>query len=237
MPSRNGHRPSHAELVAVRHGQSLANVAFLEAEASGGEAVGLGPCDADVALSAAGRRQAAALGQWLREQPPADVAYCSPYLRARETWQIAADGLAPAQRPMPVVVDERLRDREMGQFELLTPVTIRRRFPEEAQRRVEVGELYYRPPGGESLADVALRLRSFLRDVHLTHRTLVIAHDAVVLMLRYITESLSEEELQSVQPVANASVTRWSASTGVMRLVAYNEVHHLHSADRPLATP
>ena len=231
MCSEDGLRPGDAGLVAVRHGQSLANLAFAEAEAeaSGGEAAGLGCRDADVELSPAGRGQAAALGRWVRDQPPFGVVYCSPYVRARQTWQVAAGELPAAGRP-PVVVDERLRDREMGELELLTPAVIGRRFPREARRRADVGDFYYRPPGGESLVDVALRLRGFLRDVDLAGRSLVVAHDAVVLMLRYLTEALSEDELLRVPPVANASVTRWAVSSGSLRLVTYSEVSHLVGA-------
>jgi broad specificity phosphatase PhoE len=118
----------------------------------------------------------------------------------------------------------------MGQLELLTPAAIDRQFPQEARRRALVGDFYYRPLGGESLADVALRLRSFLRDADPAERLLLVAHDAVVLMLCYITESLLEEELLRMPPAANASVTRWAASSGALRLVAYGEVSHLHGA-------
>lgn len=215
------------ELVAVRHAESVANVAFEAAEASDSEAARIGRRGADIALSPTGREQAVALGRWVASRPPPGIVYCSPYLRARQTWQIAAAELPPAYRQLPVLIDERLRDREMGQFELLNPVAISRRFPQESKRRADVGEFYYRPPGGESLADVALRLRSLLRDLDLTRRQLVVAHDAVVLMLRYITESLPEDELLRVPPVANASVTRWAVSKGSLRLVVYNDVSHL----------
>lgn len=219
-------------LVAVRHGQSLANLAFANAEVSGGEPVGLGCRDADVVLSQAGRDQAGAFGRWLREQLPFGIVYCSPYARARQTWEIAAGELGPGRRP-PVVVDERLRDRQMGQLELLTLAAIGRRFPQEAQRRAQVGDFNYRPPGGESLTDVALRLRSFLRDADLTERSLLVVHDAVVLMLCYITESLPEDELLRVPPAANASVTQWAVSAGSLRLVAYSDVGHLDGAAEP----
>lgn len=212
-----------AELLVVRHGHSLANAAFRAAEQTG-EAVDLGCRDADVALSPAGREQSAALGRWLRDQPPPEVVHCSPYLRARQTWQIAADELPVPPHPL---VDERLRDQGMGQFELLTPAVIRSRYPDEARRRASTGEFSYRAPGGESLADVVVRVRSFLRDVDPTRRTLVIAHDAVVLALLHITESASEEDLRRVAPAANASVSRWAAPTGALRLVSYNDVHHL----------
>jgi 2,3-bisphosphoglycerate-dependent phosphoglycerate mutase len=233
MFSRDGSRADRAGLVAVRHGQSLANLAFADAEASGGDLAGVGGRDADVALSPAGRGQAAGLGRWVREQMPFRVVCCSPYARARQTWEIAAGELAPGRRP-PVVVDERLRDREMGQLELLTSAAIERRFPQEARRRADAGDFYYRPPGGESLVDVALRLRSFLRDADLAERPLLVVHDAVVLMLRYITESLSEDELLRLPPVANASVTQWAVSSGSLRLVVYSDVSHLDGAAGPL---
>lgn len=224
MSSTDGKLSDHGELVAVRHAESLANVAFRDAETSGAS-VELGCRDADVALSPRGSQQATALGHWLQKRPLPEVVYCSPYLRARQTWRIAAGELSDAQ---PAVADERLRDREMGQLELLTPAMIRHRHPEEGRRRADVGDFYYRPLGGESLADVALRLRSFLRDLDRTRRTLLIGHDAVVLLLRYLTESASEEDLLQVPPVANASVSRWTMAPGrTLRLVAYNEIGHL----------
>lgn len=225
MSFPTGQRQDQAGLVVVRHGQSVANVAFAEAEVSGGDAVDVGLRDADIVLSPLGRQQSSALGRAWRKHVVPEVVCCSPYVRARETWQVAATELTSAAPR--AVVDERLRDREMGHFELLAPSTIRRRFPDEARRRTELGEFYYRPPGGESLADVALRLRSFLRDLDLTRRTLIVTHDAVVLMLRYITESLTEDEILRVAPVANASMTSWTVSKGVLRLDAYNDISHL----------
>lgn len=226
MPSSNGLRPDRGELIAVRHAQSLANVAFEAAERSGSEIAGLGWRDADVPLSAAGRRQAVALGQWIRAHPP-EVVYCSPYRRARQTWQLASGELYPAQRQVPVVLDERLGDREMGKFELLTPAVIERRFPQEAARRAVTGEFRYRPPGGESLADVAERIRGFLQEADLARRPLVMTHDAAVLMMRYVTESLPVAQLLRLPPAANASITRWTAQSGLLRLTAYSDVSHL----------
>ena len=44
----------------------------------------------------------------------------------------------------------------------MTGAGIREQYPDEAQRRDLLGKFYYRPPGGESWADVALRIRSLL---------------------------------------------------------------------------
>ena len=54
-----------AELVLVRHGQSLANVAFPAADAEGLLEAEVSGRDAEVPLTELGERQAAALGEWL----------------------------------------------------------------------------------------------------------------------------------------------------------------------------
>ena len=61
-----------------------------------------------------------------------------------------------------------------------------------------LGKLFYRPPGGESWADIALRIRSFLRDLddNSAHGTaLVGTHDAVIFLFRYVIEGLDEPRL------------------------------------------
>src|SRR5690349_16142825 len=83
-----------AELILVRHGQSLANVAFPAADAEGLLEAEISGRDAEVPLTPLGRQQAEAVGAWLAALPPdhlPQVVITSPYLRARETWRIAAE--------------------------------------------------------------------------------------------------------------------------------------------------
>ena len=88
-----------AELLLIRHGQSTSNVAFPRADADGLLESGLTGRDADVELTELGVRQAERIGRWLRtrDQLP-EVVITSPYLRAKETWRIAA-GIFPCPRP------------------------------------------------------------------------------------------------------------------------------------------
>ena len=148
------------ELVIIRHGESAGNAAAGEANAAGSEAIHIDRRDADVPLSVLGARQARALGPVVRPLL-ADTrrtrVWSSPYVRARET---AAHALGD-ERAAGIWVDERLRDRELGVLDLLTTRGVESRFPLEAERRRWLGKFYHRPPGGESWADVALRLRSF----------------------------------------------------------------------------
>src|SRR5262249_31783755 len=77
------------------------------------------------------------------------------------------------------------------------------------------GRFYYRPPGGESRADVALRVRFALEDLrrgYADRRVLIIAHDVVILMLRYLLEGLTVRglfEMAAGATISNASLTIW----------------------------
>jgi len=230
------------ELWLVRHGESVANVAATASEEAKLEVVHVDLRDADVPLSAAGEEQAAALGDWLADVGPDDrpsVAWASSYLRARQTLEIALERMGGEVR---VRVDERLRDRELGVLDLLTSHGVEARFPEEAVRRRWLGKFYYRPPGGESWADVALRIRSLLVDLErpgAPQRVLVVAHDAIVMSFLYVCTGLSEEELLAFAQenvVANASVTRLSreADGEWWRLDAFSEAGHLADAGAPV---
>ncbi|MFK3985260.1 histidine phosphatase family protein [Micromonospora sp. NPDC050397] len=227
-----------AELTVVRHGQSTANAAFARAEAVGSTDSGVTGPDARIGLSPLGAAQAVALGHRfgaLAVDRRPQVVVCSPYRRARQTWRLAVDAARAESGPeLPSAsVDDRLRDRVMGELELLTSAAVAARFPVEAARRAALGEFHYRPPGGESLLDVAARVGSLFDDVRRDHggkRVLLVAHDSVVLMLRHLVEGLSPEELKAVVragPVRNASVTRWARVAGRLVLAEYNTVTHL----------
>jgi 2,3-bisphosphoglycerate-dependent phosphoglycerate mutase len=236
----NGHggggRPGiPRELLAARHGQSTANAAFALAEAAGALTVPITDRDADLPLTALGRAQAAALGRRLACTPP-DLVYCSPFHRARQTLQDALAALRAAGAPEPaqITYDERLRDRDTGSFEMRTRADLRLAYPEQMARRDRVGPYYFRPPDGENFPDVALRLRSLLRDALPAadgRRLLIIAHDAVVLMLRMILEDLDEAALSRLVDadgaVGNCTLTRWEAHGAQLRLAEFNDARHL----------
>jgi broad specificity phosphatase PhoE len=210
----------------------MGNVADAHAQQAGAGRLDLDVRDPDVPLSDTGRSQAEALGRYLAglpedERPTAVLS--SPFTRALTTAQLATAGL-----DVRVRTDERLRERDFGAFDRMTGAGIREQYPDEAGRRDLLGKFYYRPPGGESWADVALRIRSLLATEALRHdcdRLLVVAHQAVIMVFRYVLEGLTEQELLAVdqaQQVANASVTRYGmGADGELELVAFNVVEHL----------
>jgi probable phosphoglycerate mutase len=224
------HRPGH--LWIVRHGESAGNVAREAAMAAKLPRIDLSIRDVDVPLSPLGERQADALGRWFAEMPlerQPEVVLVSPYLRARETAsRIHAQGGTPVAAS-GFGVDERLREKEFGVLDLLTRLGIETNFPDQARFRTILGKFYHRPPGGESWCDVILRLRSLLDTMHLHYagrRVLIVAHQVVVLCLRYLLEGMDEAGILAVDrqgDVANCGVTEYATDpTGSLRLVRYN---------------
>ena len=225
------------ELWLARHAESAGNVVATRAEAEGLEVIPLDIRDADVELSSTGLEQARALGDWLRPRlPELDTLWSSPYARARGS---RAGALGDQHGDRVVLADERLRDRELGVLDLLTHAGVQARFPGELARRRHLGKFYHRPPGGESWADVALRLRSFFRDFEATagDRAFVMAHDAVVMVSLYVLLGWSESELlkfAQVNLIGNASVTYLERVDGRFRLVEFGNVDHLRIEGAPV---
>jgi broad specificity phosphatase PhoE len=224
--------PGPQVLWLVRHGESMGNVADAHAQRAKAGRLDLDVRDPDVPLSDTGRSQAEALGKWLAELPEEQrptAALSSPFKRALTTAKLATANLGVRVR-----TDERLRERDFGAFDGMTGAGIREQFPDEAKRRDLLGKFYYRPPGGESWADVALRIRSVLATEGQRYdceRLMIVAHQAVIMVFRYVLEELTEQELLAVdkeEQVANASLTRYDRDAdGNLRLTSFNDVDHL----------
>ena len=227
------------QVILVRHGQSEGNVAAETALRDGLERIDVPARDPDVELSETGREQAAAVGHWLSELTDGErpgIVWTSPYRRARQTGEIA---LEQAEMELDFKVDERLRDRDMGITDMLTGAGIRKRYPEEAERREWIGKFYYRPPGGESWADVAGRVRAVLSDLAMEKHdiALVTAHDVVNLLFCYVAEGLDEESVlqrSRTNGLKNAAICRLvrdeDSPTG-WRVTDYNLDEHLRRED------
>ncbi|MFI0444947.1 histidine phosphatase family protein [Actinomadura sp. 6N118] len=223
-------------IMAVRHGESAVNAAYTEASRTNA-AVAFPGGNADVPLTELGRAQAAAVGRWLGGLPAQrrpQVVWCSPYQRTMETWRIAGEQIGRMGEPVPETrMDQRLIDRVMGELELMNPQAIGERFPEEARRCKEVGEHAYRPPGGESFGDVAARLRALASDLNGdadASRVLIVAHNAVVTVLRHVLEADDDTDMTGIAafgPVANASVSTWERRRQRLTLAEFSAIGHL----------
>lgn len=188
-------------LVLVRHGQSLFNQEK--------ELINRGILqthtqrlrhtrNADLPLSTLGKKQAEATAKWLkREYKEFDVIFASPFERAEQTARIIARKFPSAR----FIVEERLREKEVGVIDGLTTEEVGRLFPHEYERKKKEGKYYYRPSGGESYPDVNLRVWSFLTTLvreHATERILIVSHSVVMLAFRKLLEKLSEAALLKI---------------------------------------
>ncbi|MEG3162369.1 histidine phosphatase family protein [Sphingomonas sp. LB2R24] len=226
-----------SRLWIVRHGESAGNVARDAAHAAGAERIELSHRDVDIPLSPLGEDQARALGRWFASAVPddrPDALLVSPYIRARQTLNLfRTQGGATGDDP--VGIDERLREKEFGILDGLTTSGVASVYPDQAEFRRILGKFYHRPPGGESWCDVIFRLRSLMDTIALHYagrRVMIVAHQVVVLCLRYVIENLTEEEILAIDhqgDVANCSVTEYrfdpeGPQGGALKLVRYNDV-------------
>lgn len=143
----------HAPIYLIRHGETEWNRA--------GRLQGHG----DSALTPLGRAQAALVGRTLRtvldgHGPPHFVV--SPLGRTRATASIVAEAMGLPD--MDMAHDDRLREVAFGDWEGRRFDEIERETPGTLARR-DADVWRFVPPGGESYAMLAARIRPFLDDI------------------------------------------------------------------------
>jgi 2,3-bisphosphoglycerate-dependent phosphoglycerate mutase/probable phosphoglycerate mutase len=194
----------------VRHGQTELNKARRYQGSS------------DSPLTPFGVRQAEALAHRLR-RIPFHAAILSPALRA----QITAE-LILGDRAAPIEPDPRWAETNHGRWEGLTYHEVRARYPGEAAERF-ADALHGKPAGGESLAEVALRVSAGWRAIMQQHpggRVLVVSHATPIQLVLCALSGLSPA-LHWRWRVDLGSVTAIDMYGGgpIIRMV--NEVPHL----------
>lgn len=153
------------ELWLVRHGQTDWNV---EGRYQG---------QADMPLNEVGQKQANDLARKIKEID-FDAVYSSDLQRALTTAQILAGD-------KEVIVDRRLREIHQGEWEGQLFSVIRQRYADFFESR-EQNPLESRPPGGESLQEVAERVRGCVDEIAKRHqggRILIVSHGLAIATL------------------------------------------------------
>jgi probable phosphoglycerate mutase len=218
--------------VIVRHGESERNIAKDRAKSRAStHSFGLGLRDMDTPLTKRGLEQARETGEVVAKQYRFDTAFSSPYRRAFQTSECILSCLEPKPH---IVFEERIREIEFGMLDGLTAEGIKERYPEEYARREREKKYWYRPPGGESRPDVALRVHSFLGTLTRDYRAksvLIVCHSVVVLIFRRLLERWTEDEYLRVdreEDVLNCSVTayRYDPQSKKLGLECYNKIHY-----------
>ena len=178
----------------------------------------------DVPLSETGVKQSMALGDWFRSQAEKpSVVISSPYVRTKETTRLILETAQVAGAE--IFYDERLREREFGIFDRLTWAGSLQKYPQECEKRIQIGKFYYRPPHGESWCDVATRVRAAWRDVcedHAGERVMIVTHEAVMHLFRYVLENLAEEEILEIDrnaDIINCQMVIYRFDEGTEQLI------------------
>jgi len=224
------------KIILIRHGESVRNVMKEQARADGSlhSWTDQGR-DQDTPLTENGLQQARTVGAYLsRTEPVIHTIFASPYRRTRQTAEQVVTAFETGGLPrltLPnLVIEERVREIEFGILDGLTANGIKAKYPDEFARREIVGKYWYRPPGGESRPDVALRVHSFLGALTRDYRqqtVVVVAHSVVVLCFRRLLERWGEErylEVDREDDVKNCSLTTYVFRDNRMVLEAYNQL-------------
>lgn len=190
-------------MVFVRHGESLANVWIKE----GNIEARRNTVTSRIPLSSRGRKQAARLSAYLHDSFGQFHAFAvSPYRRALETAAL----LRIPNASWSIV--HRLRERDRGDVQGCSVKRIAREFPQVARERT-LDPLNWRPPNGETIAEVAERLEPYLkhaiRERQANERALIICHRDVMWAARVLFEAYTPKsfhELVKAEHIPNAGI-------------------------------
>lgn len=234
--------PEH--LVLIRHGESEGNVATRAARKGDESAF----TDEFVtipgrkwALTAKGRAQAECVGAWLMDEKRSGSFsrtgighsetlaryFASPFTRTKQTaahlWLLDLDWRDPKtgeSRSVRWRLNRTLRERDWGDIETI-PQRVFQSDPAYSlnARKKEIDPLYWRPPGGESICDVAEnRVRNFLDTLHRecsSHAVFTVTHGEFMRATRLVLERADDETYESwdddpAQKIHNCEVIHYS---------------------------
>lgn len=202
----------YTRLILVRHGETAAN---REMRYIGNR---------DDVLNERGVEQAQQVAAALATLPIAAI-YASPRLRTQATAQPLAHRL-----DLPVITADKLRESNFGVWEGMSRDEVLAHSPEyAAQLQAWEADFSLAPPGGESIAMMAERVKAFamaLCDQHPNQWIVLVSHVGPIKALITITLGVAPGIVQRMfLDPATISVIDWSAERRVLRL--FNSHAHL----------
>lgn len=200
------------KFLIIRHGQSTAN---LEERYAGWY---------DAPLTELGRKQAAITTDYILKNYHVDAVYSSDLIRAVETVKEIA-----ARANVPLVKEKALREIDGGEWEEKQVEEIAREYPEQAYLwKTDIGKA--RPTGGESFAELQVRIDSALRKIAAENdeKTVVVAsHGGAIRTMQCLFENVPIEDMRKVPWTPNASVSEVNYENGKYTPVRLGYTGHL----------
>ncbi|HMN20079.1 MAG TPA: histidine phosphatase family protein [Ottowia sp.] len=210
-------------ILLVRHGETDWN---RDARVQGHE---------DIALNAAGRRQARCLAAALAAADPIDAVFSSDLARALETARPCAEAIGAPLQPTPA-----LRERHFGLYQGRRFVDVRAEQPAQAERWRRRDPDWAPPGGGESLQQFRDRIVPAVQALaarHLDRHIAVFTHGGALDVLYRAATGLGLQDARTWQ-LGNAAINRllWTPDGG-FALVGWADTLHLvqHALDETLA--
>ena len=172
---------------------------------------------ADLSMSPAGEAQIRELAARLRPRVSADAIYCSDLKRSRRTAELLASGPA-----VPLCVRPALREIDMGDWQGLSRREVAEGRPADYGARGR-DMANFRPPRGESFADLAARVLSCWRDIVNGDESQVVAISGHAGVNRVILCHLLGAPLANLFRIAQrpgcVSVVEWRKNEPVVTLI------------------
>jgi broad specificity phosphatase PhoE len=178
-----------------------------------------------VPLNEHGRKQAERLANYIRHIGMAAL-YTSDLRRAAETAAILSAKLERAP-----ILDERLRERDIGDWQGLTPQEMQNWYPDEYERLLADPE-HYRVPGGESRVDVKDRMQEAFEEILQQDRGETIGILSHTTAIHALLDALIPGGFARRVAVSNTSVTTIRlGDDGKWQLVTADDVMHLEGLE------
>lgn len=200
--------------VLLRHGETLLSA---EKRFSG---------RGDAVLTEAGVRQARSLAAYVARLGTVQVVVSSPLLRARQTADAVAEALG-----LPITEDPGLAETDFGEWEGRTFGEVRQAWPDELTAWLDSPEVA--PPGGESFAATAIRVRRardrIVRE-HPAATVAVVSHvTPIKTLLRLALDAPPHAVFRMHLDLAGVSEVDWYAD-GPALVRRMNDASHLRPA-------
>ena len=180
------------KLIIVRHGESKSN----ENNFFTGQT--------NVPLSVLGEKQAQILCDYVLKNYKIDKIYSSPLIRAYNTVKPIADKLG-----LEIIIKDNLKEINGGLWEERTMEYIKTNYPSDyALWHTNIG--FAHCTGGESMVDVQKRGDKIIREIARENEgktVLIGCHAGFIRAMQCIWQNLSNEKMQSIPWVANASIS------------------------------
>ena len=189
--------PRYPTIWLLRHGQTEWNA---EQRIQGQMESQLTPLGIEQA-----QRQAALMPDILAQGP---ACFASPLGRAQQTARIALSDT-------PYITDARLAEAHAGDWQGLTRIEVRDRWPDLYHANPAVLDLFTTAPNGEGFAAFQARVADFLSG--LRHPSVVVAHGLLGQVLRGLTMGLTRAEMGGLSNEQGCIYVLKNGQEGVMR--------------------